>query len=135
MSKICTVCKTEKSLSDFGSHSGRRDGKQTYCKQCAKENQTSWYYKRKHGISLEQRDALLEKQGGKCAICKSNIVFSTGNGRGVNIGYDAVVDHCHETNQIRGVLCGHCNTGLGAFKDNLISLDNAITYLIKAIEK
>ena len=131
--KICYVCKCEKLLTDFGVHSGRSDGRQTYCKQCAKSQQTKWYYQRKHGISLEERDAMLLAQEGSCAICKAPTVFSTTSGIN-NTGDLAVVDHCHRSSRIRGVLCGHCNTGLGAFKDNLQSLLNAVDYLLKSDE-
>lgn len=132
--KICYVCKCEKLITEFGRHSGRSDGCQTYCKQCAKEQQTKWYYQRKHGISLEEREAMLVSQGGKCAICGNPTVFPTLKGRENNTGESAVVDHCHASSKIRGVLCGHCNTGLGSFKDNLQSLLNAVDYLLKADE-
>ena len=128
--KTCCVCQISKPLIEFGIHSSRRDGRQTYCKVCAKSEQTRWYYQRKHGISLDERDYLLEQQNGKCAICGLEINFSV-SGRGSKTGEDAVLDHCHESKELRGVLCGHCNTGLGAFKDSPDTLYNAIEYLIK----
>ena len=42
------------------------------------------------------------------------------------------VDHCHETNQIRGLLCSSCNIGLGQFQDSIKLLSKAIDYLIKS---
>jgi hypothetical protein len=126
--KKCCVCKIEKPLSSFGSHKGRKDGKQTYCKDCSKSEQTKWYYKRKYNITIEQRNHLLEKQNGRCAICYSLIDFHDGC-RGSRTGNSAVIDHCHGKGHIRGVLCGHCNTGLGAFKDNINNLSIAIEYL------
>lgn len=39
------------------------------------------------------------------------------------------VDHCHVTGKIRGLLCHHCNTGLGNFMDDVSLLRKAITYL------
>ena len=130
--KVCYVCRKEKQLSAFGVNRTRGDGVQTYCIQCAKERQTQWYYKRKHGITIEDRDAMLVKQGMKCAICKSPTQFQLNAGKLTNTGEFAVVDHCHTSMKIRGVLCGHCNTGLGAFKDNVETLLAAIDYLDKA---
>jgi hypothetical protein len=126
--KNCCVCKVNKPLAMFGSHAGRKDKKQTYCKDCSKEEQTKWYYKRKYGITLDERDSLLIQQEGLCAICETPVVF-TKDSR--NIGNSAVIDHCHGEGHIRGVLCGHCNTGIGAFKDKIKSLEQAIRYLIE----
>lgn len=39
------------------------------------------------------------------------------------------VDHCHQTNQVRGLLCGPCNRALGLLKDNIGNLERAIAYL------
>jgi len=128
--KRCYDCKKVKALSEFTNHAGRKDGKQTHCKSCAKAHQTKWYYKRKYGITLEERDALLANQNGLCKICRSDTEFApVGAGRMNNTDTFAVVDHCHTTNKIRGILCGKCNTGLGAFRDSEDALLNAIQYL------
>lgn len=41
----------------------------------------------------------------------------------------AVVDHCHISGKVRGILCNECNRGLGYFHDNKESLMNAAQYL------
>ena len=130
--KVCYVCKEPKDVSEFGANNTRSDGLQTYCKQCAKEKQSEWYYQRTHGLNLKERDQLLEKQNGKCAICNSPTEFQLKKGKHTNTGEYAVVDHCHDHKKIRGILCGHCNTGLGAFKDDIVRLNAAIEYLIIA---
>jgi hypothetical protein len=74
--------------------------------------------KKNFGITLEQRDALLDRQGGVCAICGSHE-----SERALH------VDHCHSTGSVRGILCHRCNTGIGMFRDNIEFLSSAIQYL------
>jgi hypothetical protein len=78
--------------------------------------------KQRYGISVEQYKELLVQQDGKCAICKSP--HSKVTGRNFH------VDHCHTTGNIRGILCHHCNTALGAFNDDINMLTEALYYLI-----
>lgn len=40
-----------------------------------------------------------------------------------------VLDHCHTTGQFRGWVCHHCNTGLGAFNDDMNRVSKALEYL------
>ena len=133
--KVCYVCKTLKDCEDFGVNRTRPDGLQTYCRKCAKDQQTKWYYQRKYKLSLADRDAMLAAQGGKCMICKNPTEFQFKKGVRSNIGDFAVVDHCHDVGKIRGILCGFCNTGLGSFRDNPTFLENAIQYLLETAEK
>jgi hypothetical protein len=57
----------------------------------------------------------------RCAIC-----YAPPNGKRV-----LAQDHCHDTGQIRGFLCLHCNTGLGHFKDDPRLLRRAARYLTR----
>jgi hypothetical protein len=79
-------------------------------------------FKGLYGITIEQRDALLQAQGSRCAACGSPTPQS-------KIGW--VVDHCHVTGKIRGILCHPCNTGLGMTKDNPERLRNLAKYIEK----
>lgn len=76
-------------------------------------------YRKKHGITIEEYDALLVGAGGQCAICKGN----RGNRKTLHL------DHCHKTNKVRGVLCSLCNMALGSMDDNIEFLEAAIAYL------
>ena len=68
-------------------------------------------------------DHLLLMQDGHCASCPA-----TESGRKKD--KYLIVDHDHETGEVRGLLCHHCNIMLGGAKDNIATLQNAITYLL-----
>lgn len=76
--------------------------------------------RKQYGISTEQFAELLEFQGGGCAICAKPIE---------NIRRRMNIDHDHETNKVRGILCTGCNTGLGHLGDNIDGLKRALYYL------
>lgn len=72
-------------------------------------------------ITREYFFDLLEKQQHSCAICERSFT-PTG-------GTKLVVDHCHETLDVRGLLCHDCNVGLGRLGDNEEGLLRALSYL------
>jgi len=97
-------------------------------KECPKYRSSNWSGLEKeerilqhlYGISKKDLETLLEHQENKCAICEKKL----GEDRSkIN------VDHCHVTNQVRGLLCSGCNTGLGHLGDNLAGLQKAVAYL------
>lgn len=100
--KVCSTCKVEKPVSEFRFSKVQND----YISQC-KLHIKLRNIRRKFGISEEQYFELLRKQGSKCAIC----------GKQPLPGEIALaVDHDHETNRIRGLLCYSCNTKLGWYE-------------------
>lgn len=84
------------------------------------------FLKRTYGMSFETYTQMYETQGGLCGICECPLDFM---GLRENHMKSACVDHCHTTQQIRGLLCRNCNLGIGHFEDNLASLEKAIAYL------
>lgn len=119
-----------------------RHGRSTKCAMCSRgERRQKWT---RHGLSADKKNMTPERlrdyarykfyglmpedfqrkmheQNNKCAIC------------GVDISEvkAALIDHCHKTNQVRGLLCLRCNSLLGYAKDNIGTLESAIIYLQK----
>jgi hypothetical protein len=77
-------------------------------------------YKGKYGFSLKKYNAMLAEQGGVCAICK---------GPQLSKRRHFAVDHDHVDGRVRGLLCDHCNRGLGCFKDSLMIIERVRSYL------
>jgi hypothetical protein len=83
-------------------------------------------YKRKftYGLTPERFSAMLEKQGGKCAICENQFINN------VSVDHDHTC--CHKRrgcgNCVRGLLCARCNTRLG-FKEDYEWSKKADAYL------
>lgn len=141
----CTGCKQLKPKDAFGK-SNRLGHLKTRCYECAATYMRGWYKRniervkqakksqpsrsysdrrekrlRKYGISSAEYDAMLIVQGGACSICSSTDPKHW-SGR-------FMVDHCHSTRKVRGLLCATCNTGLGLFSDDSSLLTRAVAYL------
>jgi hypothetical protein len=132
--KQCSACGEKKPLTEFHRKSGSRDGRQPRCKPCAvalviqwqRDNPARHYAKqrrsdlrRQYGLTSEEVEAMFERQGRACAICRSP------EGPDMRV----VLDHCHTSGRARGLLCAHCNTGLGMFQDDVEKMARAAAYL------
>ena len=96
-----------------------------YCSQdCATEALADRYYKRVYGMLAKDYKAMFEKQNGLCAIC-----YTPGFNMKDTNQSQLVVDHCHSTGKVRGLLCHNCNRALGLFQDLIEVVDNAKRYL------
>lgn len=105
------------------------------CVFCLKQRQLIYNDKlkernfmQKHGCSFTQRDKMYVEQNGKCLICKEKGHIDILS-KGAPTTGRLVVDHCHKTGKIRGLICNACNIGLGVFKDDIQLLLNACEYL------
>lgn len=78
--------------------------------------------KRVYGLTLEEFDSLLEKQGGHCAVCDRACEED---------GKHLSVDHDHETGKVRGLLCARHNHALGLCGDDPDVLMALASYLIR----
>ena len=139
--RVCRTCDTEKPITEFKGDKTCTHGYRHQCRVCYRKLQNERYQrdkdnpefirkkrisgrkcdlKRNYGITEEEYDKLLKAQDFKCAICEKTEEKS---------GRKLSVDHCHTSNNIRGVLCTACNTALGKFKDDVHLLEMAIKYL------
>lgn len=73
------------------------------------ETQRKHYLRSKYGISVEEYDAMLLAQEGKCAVCGKENSGIVRNGLPLRM----YVDHDHVTKKVRGLLCEKCNAAIG----------------------
>ncbi len=124
----CGKCKINKDPEDFHKNKNRKNQRDWICKKCSKEKNASRKertrevdYINSYGITISDYENILNNQGRVCLICKAD----SPNGKGNHFH----IDHCHKTQNIRGLLCHNCNTSLGGFKDSVEVLQSAIKYL------
>ena len=130
--KSCTKCKTNE----------RREG-HSWCKPCLTESSARWrrnnrgycndyartrsltVHSRAWAYGIDQTDytEIFEKQGRRCAICKS----STPKRKSQRW---FCIDHDHNTGEVRGLLCNDCNVAIGRFDDSVEILESARNYLL-----
>jgi hypothetical protein len=122
----CPDCSCIKPQEEFPRSKATKSGYGTYCKPChnARSRETRerlygggrhYHLKRRYGISAAEADAMVEAQGGLCAICQERPAEH--------------VDHDHMSGAVRGILCFTCNGGLGQFRDRVDIMRKAIDYL------
>lgn len=136
--KTCVKCRETKPLFDFHKRPETKDGRRSECKECFKKaSKKRWEnlskeekqkrneklrLKYMYGLTPEDVQKKVKEQDNKCFICE------------IEAGYNnkpLYVDHCHKTGEVRKLLCQHCNSGLGMFKDNPQLLEKAAEYLKK----
>lgn len=101
---------------------GECGGFRSKCKKCKRQTAKQKYatslevrlgnrdrhLRRTYGITLLEYDAMVARQGGKCAACSEKLVA----------GKATHVDHCHDTQKVRAILCHKCNVTLGNAGDD-----------------
>ena len=133
MSKRCARCAKTFPFGAFHRQSSSKDGLQAWCKKCQRaydqanrkagtrktgtpEQRRKWNLSRRYALTPQEVAELKEQQGGVCAICGK-------------VPERWVVDHCHATGKVRGLLCHRCNIHLPIIEDAAF-VDAAQRYLL-----
>jgi hypothetical protein len=99
---FCAGCQSFRDDVDFGKGA-------TTCRACTSAKTHAATVAKTYGITGDGYEALLERQGGKCAICRARPKSKR-----------LAVDHDHKTGAVRGLLCSRCNHDLlGSAWDSL----------------
>lgn len=137
LTKVCPNCQEEKPLTDYHRNRAKANGRHSYCRDCNRARAKKWgqseeskklkieyqrnYILRKiYGITEEIYKSILDKQGGKCAICQKPAE---------SFKKRLAVEHCHRTGFIRGLCCTYCNRGLASYHDKPDYFRRAADYL------
>jgi hypothetical protein len=147
-SKTCTKCGGTHPIDAFHRSTAHKDGRRNLCRNCRRDSKRLYRFrtkaspkpkrprpeyrywskiKAKYGLTEDQFKSLFEKQGSGCAICASPT--PRGRLRSGEAARRFVVDHCHQTGRVRGILCNPCNSGIGILGDDPQRLRRALTYL------
>jgi Recombination endonuclease VII len=142
--KKCNECNQQKSLMLFYKDKNSLGGLRPNCKECKDAKTIQWrnlnrerynesariHNRRRYpasrlqryGLTHEEYQTMLINQNNRCAICKK---LPQGK-------RPLVVDHHHETKEVRGLLCYGCNRAIAIF-DNLLLLQACGKYLKKSL--
>lgn len=135
--KICSKCKKEKDIKSFSLDRTKKDGAQTFCKECKKELRRKYYIKNKDMILKEQKAKRKDrlklyteyKKTLKCEKCDENRWYvlefhhRDKEDKSFNIGriaYDSTVDFSLLLEEIKkcDVLCRNCHAELHYLENN-----------------
>jgi hypothetical protein len=111
---------------------GRGYNNRVFCQTCLDRTDLAAlrgrnkHLKRTYGMTEYDFNVLFIEQGSACSICKADHA-------GRDWGF--VVDHCHATDKVRGILCHPCNVALGHAKDDITILKSMIDYLLESRSK
>lgn len=136
--KVCSTCGERKPTTHFYRKRKGALGLQNACKPCQRARAAQWraehpYYSaqvsstgyfrttvrwrrilERYGLTEDDVHAMEEAQEHRCGIC--------------GVEKRLVIDHCHSTGRVRGLLCNQCNTFLGLL-EKPDWLESALGYL------
>jgi hypothetical protein len=109
MDKTCTECGSSSSEVPFPKHRNQ-------CRPCWRRINRDRMREYRYGITPDELEVLRETQAGLCGICRRRRKL--------------VIDHCHESGAVRGLLCHACNTAIGSLDEDPRIIHAAVRYVI-----
>lgn len=97
----------------------RSERQRQYMESLTPDQRLALRLKTRFGITLDYYYELKNRQNNKCAICHET----------PHPGKTLVVDHCHASKVVRGLLCHKCNTGIGMLGDSYKRIVSASKYI------
>ena len=118
----CTRCHTEKPATAefFPLHNKKRNGLDSWCRECRATYRNANCRGKFRAVISDEKLQELKATTHECVICGAQEPL--------------VVDHDHVTGKVRGMLCNHCNRGLGHFRDDPTLLEFAAQYLYASVD-
>lgn len=129
--KTCNECDKTKSVDLFFKDSGISDGYMGRCKECKTKQAMKWRTENRETYNANQRlqhkknytrnrlyrydltpaqyQQLVTDQNNLCAVCLKPPAE----------GKELVIDHCHDSEAVRGLLCYKCNRDMVVVDDDL----------------
>jgi hypothetical protein len=113
----CTRCKQSKPATSefFPPHNKKKNGFDSWCRACRSAYRNEICRGKFRNVVSDERLREIKRDVTECVICGSQDKL--------------VVDHGHATGKVRGMLCSHCNLGLGHFRDDPTLLEFAAAYV------
>lgn len=145
--KICSSCKKEKPISEFGKDKSQKSGLNSHCKICHRKAGAEYRKKNKKKISQRNKARYKTKEGnqlkfnghlrltyGKEAPDVYNEFFVKQKGKCFFCGkhqsklkYRLSLEHNHKTGKLRSLCCPRCNNVIGWAEE--FGLEKLIEYL------
>jgi hypothetical protein len=128
--KHCRQCKTESTLEFFGWQNHEKRIRRNSCRECDANSETLFGIEndyearraarlfRDYGVTPDDEQEILQNQNGCCASCGEHPDDKR-----------LVVDYCHETTNVRGMLCPTCHSAVAQFGTDLTVMQRALDYL------
>jgi len=121
--RVCRVCMREsgrKSRLKPATQDRMRTYRRNWMRKQRKENPDrvrNYHFTHDYGLTVEERNAKAEKQEQRCMICRRLMPLE--------------VDHDHDTEQVRDLLCRPCNLAVGLLREDIATAENLVIYLKK----